>query len=152
MPPRSTNAPKSVMFLTCALADLVLREILEDRRLHAVALLLEHGAARHHDVPAPLVQLDDLDRDRLAEQRVHVLHLAQRDLRAGQERLDAVEVHHHAALDLADQLALDHLPGVVGFLDAVPDAHEVGALLGQHDQTVLVLHLLEEDLEDVARP
>ena len=133
-----------------ALADLVLREVLEDRGLHPVALLLEHGAARDHDVPAALVELDDLDRHGLAEQRVHVLHLAQRDLRAGQERLDAVEVHHHAALDLADQLAFDHLPGVVGLLDAVPDAHEVGALLGEHDQAVLVLHLLEEDVDDVA--
>ena len=150
MPPRSTKAPKSVMFLTCALADLILGQLLEHVALHALALLLEHGAARHHDVPAALVELDDLDLDRLAEQRVDVLHLAQRDLRAGQERLDPVEIDDHAALDLADQLALDQLALVGGCLDAVPDAHEVGALLGEHDEAVLVLHLLEEDLDLVA--
>jgi len=38
----------------------------------------------------------------------------------------------------------------VSLLDAVPHPHEVGALLGQHHQTVLVLHLLQEHVEDVA--
>ncbi len=133
--------------LDLAFADLVLRQILEDRGLHPVALLFEDGAARDHDVAAALVQLDDLDRNVLAEQGVHVLDLAQRDLGAGQERLDSVEIHDHAALDLADQLALDHLPAVVRVLDAIPDAHEVGALLGEDDQAVLVLHLLEEDVD-----
>ena len=115
-----------------------------------IALFLEHRAPRHDDVRAPLVELDDADGDRLAEQRVNVLHLAQSDLRARKERLDPVEVDHHAAFDLADQLAFDHLRLVIGVLDAIPDAHEVGALLGQHDEAVLVLHLLEEHLDFVA--
>jgi hypothetical protein len=85
----------------------------------------------------------------LAEQGVHVLHLAQSDLRAGQERLDAVQVDHHAALDLAHQATLGDLALVVCLLHAVPHAHEVGPLLRQHDEPVLVLHLLEEHLDGV---
>jgi hypothetical protein len=107
-----------------------LPEVLEDRGLHAVALFLEHRTPRHDDVPAALVQLDDLDLDALTEQRVDVLNLTQRDLRSGQERLDPVEVDDDATLDLPDQLALDDLCRVVGFLDAVPDADEVRTLLG----------------------
>jgi hypothetical protein len=136
------------MFFTTP-SRLILRQILEDRRLHAVAFFFEH-AARGDDVPAALVELDDPYLDHLVQQGVHVLHLTQRDLGAGQERLDPVEVDHHAALDLPHQLALDHLRLVVGVLDAVPNAHEVRALLGQDDQAVLVFHLLQEDLDGVA--
>jgi hypothetical protein len=97
-----------------------------------------------------LVELDDLDRDALAEQRIDVLDLAQRDLRSGQERFDAVEIHDDAALDLPDQLAFDDLSVVVSILDAIPDAHEIRALLGEHDESVLVLHLLQEHVDRVA--
>jgi hypothetical protein len=133
--------------LDLPLADLVLRQVLEDRGLEPVALLLEHGTPRHHDVAAALVELDDLHLDRLSQHRVDILDLAQRDLRARQERLDAVEVHDHAALDLPHQLAIHHLAAVVRLLDAIPNAHEVGALLGEDDQAVLVLHFLEEDVD-----
>src|SRR5678816_3269785 len=89
MPPRSTNAPKSVMFLTTPS-----RIWSFARSLRIVDLRRSRSsssAARHHDVPAALVQLDDAHLHGLPEQRVDVLHLAERDLRSGQERLDPVE-------------------------------------------------------------
>jgi hypothetical protein len=76
--------------------------------------------------------------------------LTERDLRSGEERLHPVEIHDHAALDLPDQLAFDQLSVVGGRLDAVPHLDEIGALLGQDDQAVLVLGLLEEDLDLIA--
>src|SRR6185295_9033001 len=130
-----------------ALANLILRQLLDDLALLLGAVLLEHGAAADHDVPAALVQLDDLEFHALADQGVDVLHLPQRDLRAREERLDAVEIHDHAALDLPNQLPFDQLPLVRGRLHAVPDLHEIGTLLGEDDQTVLVLRLFEEDLD-----
>ena len=136
------------MFLTTP--SRILRQILEDARLHPVALLLEHGPTGDNDVPAALVQLDDLDRHALPEQPVDVLDLAERDLRAGQERFDAVEIHDDPALDLAHQAALNDLSVVVSLFHLVPHAHEVGALLGEDDQTVLVLHFLEEYVDDQA--
>ncbi len=55
-----------------ALAHLALLQLGEELRLHLLALFLEHRAARDHDVPAALVELDDLEAERLAEQLVDV--------------------------------------------------------------------------------
>jgi hypothetical protein len=96
------------------------------------------------------IELDDLEAQRLVEQIVQVVHLADRDLAAGKEGLDAVEVGHDAALDLAQEPPLDDGAGVRRLFHPVPDLDEVGALLRQHDEPVLVLHLLEEDLDLVA--
>src|SRR5207249_11156047 len=49
------------------------------------ALGLQDDAPAHHDVPAPLVELDDLELVALAEELVDVGHPAQRDLAAGEE-------------------------------------------------------------------
>ena len=68
--------------------------------------LLEHGAARHDDVVALAVELDDLEVERLALERRGVLDRADVDQRAGQERADAVDHHGEAALHLAGDEAL----------------------------------------------
>ena len=47
-------------------------------------------------------------------QVLDVRDAAQRDLRAGQERIHAHQVHRHAALDLADQRAGHLLVVLVG--------------------------------------
>src|SRR5262249_42521567 len=133
-----------------SLADLVLRQLLDDLALLLRAVLLEHGAARHDDVPPALVQLDDLELHGLSDQGVHVLDLPERDLRSREEGFDAVEIHDDTALDLPDQLAFDQLAVVGGRLDAVPDLDEVRALLRKDDEAVLVLRLLQEDLDLIA--
>jgi hypothetical protein len=121
-----------------ALPDLVdLRELLHQLLALPARSPLEDHAARHDDVAAPLVQLDDLELVGLAEQLVDVRHAAERDLRPGQERVDAHQVDHHAALDLLDERALHRLVVLVRDADLLPHAHEVGLLLGQDDRAFL---------------
>ncbi len=114
------------------------------------ALVLEDHPARDDDVAAPLVELDDLELVGLAQQLVDVGHPAQRDLRPGQEGVDAHQVHHHAALDLLHQSAFDRLVALVRLADLLPDAHEIGLLLRQDHRPFLVFEVLEEDLDLVA--
>ena len=45
----------------------------------------------------------------------------------------------------------DRLIGLVRELDLLPHPHEVGLLLGEHDRALLVLEMLEEDLDLIAR-
>ena len=144
------KAPKSVMFLTTPFRTWPTCELLHQVLALVGPLVLEDDAAADHDVAAALVELDDLELEGLAEQLVDVRHPAERDLAARQEGVDAHQVHHHAALDLLDQGALDRLVALVRHPDLFPDPHEVGLLLGQDDRPLLVLEVLEEDLDFIA--
>ena len=115
------------------------------------ALGLQDHAPRYNDVAASLVQLDDLEVVDVANQVLDVGHPAQGDLRARQEGVHAHEIHGHAALDLAHQLALDRRPALVGFADLLPDPQEVGLLLRQDHHPVVVLEALEQNLDLVSR-
>src|SRR3989449_139896 len=114
-----------------------------------LALGFEQDAAAHHDVAASLVQLDDLELEALAQELVDVGHAPQGDLAAGEERIHAHQVHHHAAFDLLDQRARHRLVLLVGLADALPDPHEVGLLLREDDRAFLILEMLEEHLDHV---
>ena len=92
-----------------AFAHLARLELAHEALLQLLALLFEHDAARHHDVAAALVDLDDLEVERLADEVVEIGHLAQRDLGAGQEGVDAQQVDDEAALDAALHAALHDL-------------------------------------------
>src|SRR5688500_19998043 len=81
-----------------ALPDLVLLQLLHQLLALAGALGLEDHAARDDDVAAALVELDDLELELLAEQVINVRHATERDLRAGEDRVDAHEVDDHATL------------------------------------------------------
>jgi hypothetical protein len=61
MPPRSTKAPYSVMFLMTPLTTIPSWRFLRVDSFKFVALLLEEHAARQDDVAALLVELDDLE-------------------------------------------------------------------------------------------
>jgi hypothetical protein len=63
MPPRSTNAPKSAMFLTVPLTMSALLDLLEQALLRLVALVLDELAAADDDVAALGVDLEDLGAD-----------------------------------------------------------------------------------------
>src|SRR6202043_1533137 len=69
------------------------------------AALFEHGAARHNDVAARAVHLEDLERLRRAEQRGDVAHRANIDLAARQERDAAAQIKREAAFDPAEEHA-----------------------------------------------
>ena len=133
-----------------ALDDEAFLQDLERLLAQRLALGLEQRAARQHDVPAPLVELDDLELVRLADHAVEVAHRAQVDLAAGQERLHALQVHRQAALHAAVDDALDDFRVVVGALQVIPDAQAVGLLLGEDDHAVFVLGLLDENFDLLA--
>ena len=89
IPSRSTKAPKSTMFEIAPSTTLPGCEPVEDLLAHLLALLLEHRAAREHDVVARAVELDHLALDLLAQELVEVLDPADVDQRGGQEAAHA---------------------------------------------------------------
>src|SRR5213078_2647730 len=134
-----------------ALDDLAFLKALERRLLERGALLLEQHAARQHDVAALLVELDDLELEALAEERVEVAHRAQIDLRAGEERLDAAaDRDRQAALDARGDHALDQLVALARGADLVPDLEAIGLLLREHAHAGVVLAGLEQHVDDIA--
>src|SRR5688572_20442699 len=130
-----------------ALPHLVLLQLLHQLLALAGALGLEDHTTRDDDVAATLVELDDLELVLLAEELVDVRHATQRDLRAGEECVDAHEVDDHATLDLLDERAFDGLIILVGEADALPHAHEVRFLLREDDRSFLVLEVLQQHLD-----
>src|SRR5919198_5426478 len=80
-------------------------QAVEDLLALLLALLLEHGATRQHDVVARAVELDDLALDPRAEVLVEVRDAPDVDERRRQEAADA-EVDDQAALDDLDDGAL----------------------------------------------
>jgi hypothetical protein len=87
-----------------AVDDLTFLEVGHQLRTLLGAALLEHGPARHDDVAAAAIHLEDLKRLRGAEQRGDVADRADVDLRARQERHGAVEVD---GVDLVEDRAGD---------------------------------------------
>ena len=135
-----------------ALDDLAFLEALERRLLQRRALLLEEHAARQHDVAALLVELDDLELEVLAEERVEVADRAEVDLRAREERLHAAaDRDREATLHARGDDALDQLVALARGADLVPDLEPIGLLLGEDAHAGVVLAGLEEDVDDVAR-
>src|SRR4029077_19123174 len=127
--------------------DLTDLQLLHQDIAFGLALRLEQDAATYDDVATPLVQLDDLELEALAEQLVVVGPPPQRDLAAWEKRVHAHQVHHHAALDLLHERARDRLILLVGLADPLPHPHEVGLLLREDHRAFLVLEMLEEDLD-----
>jgi hypothetical protein len=135
--------------------DYTLPHLADGKLLHQVLalvrpLVLQDHAAAHHDVPAALVQLDDLELVRLTQELVDVGNPPKSDLASREEGVHPHQVHHYTALDLLDQGALHRLIALVGHADLFPDPHEVSLLLGQDDSTFLILEVLEEDLDLIA--
>ena len=92
-----------------AFDNLAFFEVLHDLRTLFGAALFEHGAARHDDVAAAAIHLEDLEGLRVVHQRGDVADRADVDLAARQEGHGAVEVDGEAALDLVEDDAFDAL-------------------------------------------
>ena len=133
-----------------AVEDLALLEAGDQFGALLGAALLEHGAARHDDVAARAVHLEDLERLRRAQQRADVAHRADIDLAARQERDGAAEIDREAALDPAEDRAGDPLVRLEILFELGPGLLAPRLLARQRGLAVLVLHPLEEDLDDVA--
>src|SRR6185437_16182662 len=90
-----------------AVDHLTLFEVLHQLLTLFSAGLLQNRAARHHDVAAATVHLQDLERLRIVHQRRDVADRTDIDLRARQEGHSAVEIDGEAALDLVEDDAVD---------------------------------------------
>src|SRR5687768_11058331 len=134
-----------------AFAHLILLQLLHQLLALARPLLLEDDAARDDDVPPALVQLDDLEIERLAKKLVDVRNATQRDLRSGEERVHSHEIYDDATLDLLVERTAHRLVVFVSDADALPHTHEVRFLLREDDGTFLVLEVLEENFYFVTR-
>ena len=135
------------MFEIVALDDVARVEPVEDAPGGRLALLLEDGAAREHDVVARAVELDHLAAKLLAEELVEILDAADVDERRGQEPAHA-EVEDEAALDDLDHAAGDGLALLVRLLDRLPRDLEARALL-REDQPALGVLLRHHERGDL---
>ena len=111
---------------------------------------LQQFAAGDDDVPAILVDLDDLDVELLADVVLHVAHRADIQLRTGQEGGEAFDIDHDAALDAVTHETLDNMAFAVFGGDPVPGLDRVGLLQAQLRHIVTVFDLFEIDVDLVA--
>ena len=130
-----------------AIDDLAFLEAGDDLGALLGARFLEHGAARNHDVAAPAIHLEDLERLVLMHQRADVTHGANVDLAARQKRHRAVEVDREATLDLVEDDAFDLLAGFELLLETGPAFLAAGFVARQNRFTQRILHALEIDFD-----
>ena len=133
-----------------ALDDVAFLQVVEELRALGAVFLLDDRAARHHDVVAALVELDDLEFEFLAFEVARVAHRAHVHERAGQEGAHVVEFDGEAALDAAVDHALDDLALGEGFFEAGPGAGALGFLARQAGLAGAVLDGIERDLDLLA--
>ena len=130
--------------------DLAFLQRSDQLRARFGAALFEHGAARHDDVAARAIHLEDLERLRRAEQRGDVAHGADIDLAAGQERDGAGKIDGEAAFDAAEDHAVDALIGLEILFEQGPGFFAARLLARQLGLAVLVFHPLEINLDGIA--
>src|SRR5579863_1077282 len=133
-----------------AVDDLALFEVLHQLLALLGAGLFEHGAARHHDVAAPAVHLEDLERLRHVHERGHVADRPDIDLAARQERHRAVEIDREPALDLVEDDALDLLVALEGLFELAPAFLPARLVAREHRLAERVLDPLQIDLDGIA--
>ena len=131
--------------------DRAFLQVVHERIALGGEFLLDDRAARHHDVVALLVELDDLEFERLVLEVRGVAHRAHVDQRAGQERAHGLDVDREAALDAAGDDAGDDLAFVEGLLEARPGARALGLFARQARLAGAVFDRVERHFDLVAR-
>src|SRR6185437_2788909 len=130
-----------------ALDDEARLQAVEDLLADLLALLLEDGPAREHDVVARAVELDHLRLDLRAHVLIQVGHATDVHERGGQEAAYA-EIDDQPALHDLDHGALHGLARLGRRFDASPGLLETGALL-RHDQATVLVLLGHDDRVDL---
>src|SRR5690606_37262071 len=115
-----------------AVDDLAFLELLDDLRTLLGTALFENGTARHDDIAAALVHLEDLERLWHVHERADVADRTDVHLRARQERHGAFEVDREAALDLVEDDAFDALVAAVQLFELDPAFLAAGLLAAEH--------------------
>src|SRR6202012_1285938 len=96
------------------------------------AALFQNGAARYDDVAAAAIHFQDLERLGLVHQRADIARPAHVQPAAGQEGHGAVEIDGEAALDAAEDHALDAALIVEGLFQFDPAFFAAGLVAAQH--------------------
>ena len=133
-----------------ALADLADLDLVEDLVLAGPTLLFDELAAGDDDVAVLDVDLENLALDFFADEPADVAGLANIDLRGGQEDRHA-DIDEQAALDPADDPALDDVAFLLGVDDVFPAPDHVGFAFAQQDQSALGVRVFEQDFDLRAR-
>src|SRR5262249_44494151 len=121
-----------------------------------LALALDERTAADDDVAAFFVDLEHFALHLAANVVANIGRTTDIDLAGWQEDVDAVDIDEQTALDLASDLAGDHL----AFFDlghrAFPRTHLVGFALAERDHAagiqfgVLVFQLFDQNFDDLA--
>ena len=133
-----------------AVDDLTLFEVLHQFLALLGAGLFQDGAARHDDIAAAAIHLEDLERLRVVHQRRHVPDRPDVDLRARQEGDRAVQIDGESALDLIEDDALHLLIILERLFELAPALFAPGLVARQHGFAERVLDPFEIDLDGVA--
>ena len=133
-----------------AVDHLTLFEVLHQLLALLGAGLFQNRAARHHDVAAAAIHLEDLERLRVVHQRGDVADRTDVDLRARQEGDSTVEVDGKAALDLVEDDAVDLFVVLERLLELAPAFLAARLVAREHGFTERVLDAVEEHLDFVA--
>ncbi len=133
-----------------AVDDLTLFEVGHELGALLGAALFENRAARHDDVAAAAVHLEDLERLSHAHERGDVADRADVDLATGQERHGAVEVDRVAALHLVEDGAVDALAGLEGLLELHPRLFAASLVARDDGFAQRILDALDINLDLIA--
>ena len=152
-PVHTAKVHKGTVFgdvLDHAVNDLAFRQVSDDLGPLLGPALLEDRAARDDDVaPAP-VHLEDLEGLLQPHQRPGIAHRPYIHLRPRQERHGPAQIDGEAALDPAEDRALDALLALVGLLQTVPGLFPPRHLAADHRLAARILGRTQIDLDLVA--
>jgi hypothetical protein len=150
MPPRSTNAPYSVMFLT---TPWTMAPSVSVSSSLARSSPIEASTTARRDSTTLLrlrSSLMTLNSRVLPSYGRQVLDRAGVDQRAGQEGADAVDQHGQAALDLAADGAGDEVAGLERGLQAQPGGQALGLVARQDGVAVAVFDGVDGHRDEIA--
>src|SRR5579863_5051957 len=130
-----------------AVDDLTLFEVLHQLLALFGAGLFQNRAARHHDVAAAAIHLEDLERLGVVHQGGDIANRADIDLRTRQEGHRAIEIDGEAALDLIEDDAVHLLIVVEGLLELAPAFLAARLVARQHGFAERILDAVEKHLD-----
>ena len=133
-----------------AFENLALGKVGNQFRFGFGAGFLQHGAARYDDVVALRVHFQDLERLRRVHHRGDVADRADIHLASGQECHRARQIDDEAALDAAENDAVDTLALVEGFIQLPPGFLALRLFAAEADDAVPVFVAFDEDIDGVA--
>ncbi len=133
-----------------ALDRRALLQIVEQRGTFGAVFLFDHGPPRHDDVVALLIELDDLELERLVLEIGRIAYRPHIDQRSRQERPDIVDLDRESALDASGDDADDHFLLFERGLEPGPGARALGFLAGQAGFPGTVLHAVQGHLDGLA--